>query len=63
MSGRHKKKEACSQTCLDERVDMQHKSLSSADDKLIDAGNGMRPATQQPALKIYNHGFLTCRLQ
>lgn len=39
-------KEECSQTCLDERVDVQHESLSSADDELIDAGNGMRPATQ-----------------
>lgn len=40
------KKEECSQTCLDERVDVQHESLSPADDELIDAGNGMRPATQ-----------------
>lgn len=34
----------CSQTCLNERVDVQHKSLSPADDELIDTGNGMRPA-------------------
>lgn len=36
----------CSQTCLNERVDVQHESLSPADDELIDAGDGMRPATQ-----------------
>lgn len=40
------KKEDCSKTCLNERVDVQHESLSPADDELIDAGNGMRPATQ-----------------
>ena len=34
------------QTRLNERVDVQHKSLSPADDELIDAGDGMRPATQ-----------------
>lgn len=40
------KKDNCSQTCLDERVDVQHKSLSPADDELIDTGDGVRPATQ-----------------
>lgn len=40
------KKEECSQTCLDERVNVQHEGLSPADDELIDAGNGMRPGTQ-----------------
>lgn len=40
------KEEDCSGTCLNERVDVQHESLSPADDELIDAGNGMRPATQ-----------------
>ncbi len=41
-----KKTPKSSQTCLDERVDVQHEGLSPADDELIDAGDGMRPATQ-----------------
>lgn len=36
----------CVKTCLNERVDVQHESLSPADDELIDAGDGMRPVTQ-----------------
>lgn len=35
-----------SHTCLNERVDVQHESLSPADDELINAGDGVRPATQ-----------------
>lgn len=35
-----------SHTCLDERVNVQHEGLSPADDELIHAGDGMRPATQ-----------------
>lgn len=33
-------------TCLNERVDVQHERLSPADDELIHAGDGVRPATQ-----------------
>lgn len=54
----------CGVTCLDERVDVQHEGLRPADDELIDAGDGMRPATQQPSLKRYvNSIFLTCCMQ
>lgn len=38
-------------TCLDERVDVQHEGLRPADDELIDAGDGVRPATQQTSLR------------
>lgn len=31
---------------LDEGVDVQHERLSPADDELVDAGDGVRPAAQ-----------------
>lgn len=40
-------------TCLDERVDVQHEGLRPADDKLINAGDGVRPATQQTLHRSY----------
>lgn len=44
---RKEKKRRGGATCLDERVDVQHEGLRPADDELIDAGDGVGPATQQ----------------